>query len=125
MANRQTRTTDAKGRIWRHPDDRAITLPYESAAALAVMAAGVSDYQVIADAVGMTRKEVRQLDNSQDQSVKRLVVNGLPEGQFFKLRERLRCPKCGAPIILVPCVSCSHGEAATEGSEPTLTSPAR
>jgi hypothetical protein len=91
---------------WRHPLHRAIEVPYRVAAAIAVMEMGISDYRLIAEAVGLTEAEVRGIDTAEDSLVRQLAVAGIPIGEFFKLDCRIRCPKCQARVVIAPCVSC-------------------
>jgi hypothetical protein len=93
-------------RPWRHPLDRAIEVPYRVAAAVAVMEMGISEYGVIAEAVGLTVAEVTCIDRAEDSLVRQLAVAGIPVGEFFKLDHRIRCPKCQAKVEIAPCVTC-------------------
>jgi hypothetical protein len=86
-----------------HP---AIEVPYRVAAAIAVMEMGISEYRVIAEAVGLTTAEVRDIDAAKDSSVRQLAVAGIPMGEFFKLDHRVRCPRCQAKVEIAPCVTC-------------------
>jgi hypothetical protein len=70
------------------------------------MEMGISEYRLIAEAVGLTEAEVGDIDTATDSSVRRLAVVGIPMGEFFKLDRRLRCPKCQATVVIAPCVSC-------------------
>ena len=69
---------------WRHPLHRAIEVPYRVAAAIAVMEMGISEYRLIAEAVGLTEAEVRDIDTAKDSLVRQLAVVGIPMGEFFK-----------------------------------------
>jgi len=93
---------------WRHPLKRCIEVPYRVAAAIAVMEMGISEYAVIAEAVGLTVEEVRTIDAAEDSSVRQLAVARIPLGEWFKLDKHLRCPKCHAELNLVPCIACSY-----------------
>jgi hypothetical protein len=93
-------------RPWRHPLNRAIEVPYRVAAAIAVMEMGISEYGVIAAAVGLTEAEVQGIDGAEDSLVKQLAVAGIPVGEFFKLDQRIRCPRCQAKVEIAPCVTC-------------------
>jgi hypothetical protein len=91
---------------WQHPLDRRIKVPYRIAATIAVMEMGISDYAVIAEAVGFTVEQVRRIDSAEDSSVRQLAVAGIPVGEFFKLVTRVRCPKCHGDVGVAPCVGC-------------------
>jgi hypothetical protein len=93
-------------RPWQHPGKLHIEVPYRVAAAIAVMEMGISDYSVIAGAVGLTVAEVERVDMAEDPSVRQLAVAGIPAGQFFRLDSRLRCPKCQAKLSIAPCLAC-------------------
>ena len=108
---------------WRHPLHRAIEVPYRVAAAIAVMEMGISEYRLIAEAVGLTEAEVRGIDSAEDSLVRQLAVAGIPIGEFFKLDRRIRCPKCQARLVIAPCVSCRR--LLREGDEPCDASRAR
>ncbi len=95
-----------KRRPWRHPLNRAIEVPYRVATAIAVMEMGISEYGVIAEAVGLTVAEVRRIDTAEDSLVRQLAVARIPVGEFFKLDHRLRCPKCQVKVEIAPCVTC-------------------
>ena len=82
---------------WRHPLHRAIVVPYRVAAAIAVMEMGISEYRLIAEAVGLTEVEGRGIDTAEDSLVWQLAV---------ALDRRIRCPKCQARVVIAPCVSC-------------------
>jgi hypothetical protein len=93
-------------RPWRHPSDPRIEVPYRVAAAIAVMEMGISEYSVIADAVGLTVEEVERVDMVEDPAVRRLALTGIPAGESFKLKRRVRCPRCQAKVALAPCIAC-------------------
>lgn len=95
-----------RDRVWQHPRKLQIQVPYRVAAAIAVMEMGVSDYSVIAGAVGLTVDEVERVDMAEDPSVRQLAVAGIPAGEFFRLDSRLRCPKCQANLSIAPCLAC-------------------
>lgn len=92
--------------LWQHPQRLYIEVPYRVAAAIAVMEMGISDYSVIAGAVGLTVEEVERIDMAEDSSVRMLAVAGIPAGEFFKLDNRVRCPKCQAKLSIAPCIAC-------------------
>ena len=91
---------------WSDPADRPIRVPRRTAATLALMQIGISDYAKIALAVGLTEREVRQIDMAKDPAVRELGVRGIPPGTYFHLRRRVRCPQCAAWITVAPCVAC-------------------
>jgi hypothetical protein len=93
-------------RPWRHPSDPRIEVPYRVAAAIAVMEMGISEYSVIAEAVGLTIEEVERVDLAEDPAVRRLALTGIPAGESFRLKRRLRCPRCQAKVGLAPCIAC-------------------
>ena len=95
-----------RNRLWRHPFKRCIEVPYRIAAAIAVMEMGVSEYSVIANAVGLTVEEVERVDMAEDSSVRQLAVARIPVSESFKLDNYVRCPKCRAEVGLAPCVAC-------------------
>jgi hypothetical protein len=102
----QEANQDPRIRVWRHPLKRSIEAPYRVAAAIAVMAMGVSEYRVIAEAVGLTVDEVRDIDSAEDSSVRELAVAGIPRGESFKLDRQIQCPKCQAKVNVAPCIFC-------------------
>ena len=95
-----------RDRLWQHPRKLQIQVPYRVAAAIAVMEMGISDYSVIAGAVGLTVEEVERVDMAEDPSVRQLAVVGIPPGEFFRLDDRVRCPKCQAKLSIAPCLAC-------------------
>ncbi|MBN2022435.1 MAG: hypothetical protein JW809_06535 [Pirellulales bacterium] len=97
---------ERRSRPWRHPLKRHIEVPYRVAAAIAVMEMGVSEYSTIAHAVGLTLEEVERVDMVEDAAVRQLALARIPEGEWFKLAHRIRCPKCQATVGVVPCVAC-------------------
>jgi len=96
----------ARSRRWQHPVKLDIEVPYRVAAAIAVMEMGISDYSVIAGAVGLTVEEVERVDMAEDRSVRQLALAGIPAGEFFRLDNRVRCPKCQAKLSVAPCLAC-------------------
>jgi len=99
-------TRRRRSRPWQHPMKLHIEVPYRVAAAIAVMEMGISDYSVIAGAVGLTVEEVERVDMAEDPSVRQLAVVGIPAGEFFRLDDRVRCPKCQAKLSIAPCLAC-------------------
>ena len=91
---------------WQHPTKLYIEVPYRVAAAIAVMEMGISEYCVIARAVGLSVEEVERVDMAEDSSVRQLAVAGIPAGEFFRLDSRVRCPKCQAKLSIAPCIAC-------------------
>lgn len=92
--------------LWRHPLHHWIRVPYRIAAAIAVMEMGISEYSIIARAVGLTVEEVERVDMVEDSAVRQLALAGIPVGESFKLDNHVRCPKCQAKVGLVPCIAC-------------------
>jgi len=74
---------------------RGIKVPHRAAAAIAVMEMGVSDYSVIASAVGLTVEEVERIDRAEDSPIRQLSCEGIPYGEYFTLE--------GHPLSQVPC----------------------
>ncbi len=95
-----------RNRLWQHPFKRHIEVPYRVAAAIAVMEMGVSEYSVIANAVGLTVEEIKRVDMVEDSAVRQLALARIPVGESFKLDNYVRCPKCEAKVGLAPCVAC-------------------
>ncbi|HBO45530.1 MAG TPA: hypothetical protein DD670_16680 [Planctomycetaceae bacterium] len=115
---RQERRGSQRTRPWRHPSSPHIKLPYRVAAAVAVMEMGISDYSVIAHAVGLSVEEVERIDMVEDPAVRQLALAGIPVGESFKLSRRIRCPKCQAKIALAPCIACHpHGRNRSAASD--------
>jgi len=95
-----------RNKRWRHPLKQCIEVPYRIAAAIAVMEMGISEYSVIARAVGLTVEEIERVDMVEDSDVRQLALAGIPVGESFKLYGCVRCPKCQARVSLAPCVAC-------------------
>jgi len=95
-----------RNKLWRHPLERHIEVPYRIAAAIAVMEMGVSEYSVIASAVGLTVEEVERVDMAEDSAVRQLALTRIPVGESFKLDNYVRCPKCEAEVGIAPCIAC-------------------
>ena len=93
-------------RMWRHPSRPSIKVPYRVAATIAVMEMGISDYSIIANAVGLSVEEVERVDMVEEPAVRQLALAGIPTGESFKLSHRLRCPRCQAKVGLAPCIAC-------------------
>ena len=93
---------------WRHPTKKNVSLPYTSAAAIALMESGVTDYSVIASALRIDVADVERIDNTEDEIVRKLAVEGMPHGEYFKLHGGIRCPKCNSWIVITPCMTCRH-----------------
>ncbi len=102
-------------RPWRHPRNRKVVLPYRTAAAVALMEMGISDYGVIAEAVGLSTQEIKRIDKAEDEPVRLLSTLGIPSGEYFKLEKEVRCPKCHARVVLAPCVACHSMLYSTSG----------
>ena len=98
---------ESLGKLWRHPTNRDIELPYRVAAAVVLMGMGVTDFCEIASLVGLTVDDVQTVDNAEDPTIRKLAAVGVPGGSRFKLCGPVRCPRCHANISLVPCVMCS------------------
>jgi hypothetical protein len=109
-----------RARRWRHPLEPRIEVSYRVAAAIAVMQMGITEYSVIAEAVGLSIEEVRQIDTAEDCRVRQLAVAGIPCGEYFKLDHRVRCPKCQALVDLAPCVTCLSCQENSTGRTGTL-----
>jgi len=117
-----TERSDPKKRhkrsAWRHPLKPDLVVPYRAAAVVALREMGVSDYAVIAAALSLTVEEVRRIDSADDPSIRRLCVEKIPYGEYFKLDEEIRCPRCNATIKVVPCVACYGPSKLAEESRP-------
>jgi len=107
-------TENAKTSARRRPIQKNNKLPHTSAAAIAVMEMGISDYSVIAGAVGLSEEEVEQIDMSDDSRIRKLGSRGIPFGEYFHLRSKIRCPKCSASITIAPCVACTSSRGPRE-----------
>lgn len=83
-----------------------IHVPRRTAATLALMQMGIHDYPTLASVVGLTEQEVKHIDMATDPQVRELGVQGIPFGEYFHLRRRVRCPTCFAWITVAPCVAC-------------------
>jgi len=83
-----------------------LRVPRRTAAVLALIETGITDYEVLSKAVGLSVDEVFQIDMAQDPEIRRLGIDGLPSGEYFRLRNRVRCPKCSAWLTVAPCVAC-------------------
>jgi len=70
------------------------------------MEMGISEYSVIAHAVGLTVQEVERVDMVEDLAVRQLALARIPVGESFKLDNYVRCPKCRAEVGVAPCVAC-------------------
>ncbi len=81
-------------------------LPNRSIAALAMLQSGYDDLNLIAEAIGISLEEVQAIDSVEDQRIRNLILEGLPEGFVFRVRKPVKCPNCGGRIDLVPCVLC-------------------
>ena len=93
-------------KAWAHPIIRGLKVPRRVAVAIAIMEMGVTEYDEIATAVGLTEEAVEQIDSVEDPAIRRLASVGIPYGTYFNIDKPLRCPKCQRLIILVPCVAC-------------------
>jgi len=70
------------------------------------MEMGVSEYSVIANAVGLTVEEVERVDMAEEPTVRLLALARIPISESFKLDNYVRCPKCEARVGIAPCVAC-------------------
>jgi len=93
-------------KLWRHPYDQSIEMPHRFAAAIAVMEMGISEYSLIATAVGLTVEEVKRVDMAKDLSIRQLAVVGIPAGESFELQNFVCCPKCQVAVGFAPCFAC-------------------
>lgn len=106
LASTPAAKRNRRNKLWRHPLQRSIEVPYRVAAAIAVMEMGISEYSVIAKAVGLSVEEVERVDRVEDASVRQLALAKIPIDVSFKLDNRVRCPRCQAEVGLAPCVAC-------------------
>ena len=118
MTGKSHRKKKLKRSDWRHPLKHDLVVPYRVAAVVALMEMGITDYAEIAHAVGLTVEEVASIDLTEDASIRQLCVEKIPYGEYFKLDEEIRCPKCNAMIRVAPCVACC-GPAKLEESSPS------
>jgi hypothetical protein len=58
---------------WQHPLYHAIEFPYQVAAAIAVMEMGISEYGVIAEAVGLTVAELKVIGTAADTKIRQIA----------------------------------------------------
>ncbi len=105
-------------RIWRHPLNTNIVVPCKSAAAIAVMQMGISDLLTIGLAIDLDPTLVEAIDSAEDPLIRQLAVEGIPDGEFFKLRARVICPKCKRSVLLAPCLACVYSDRHTDSSIP-------
>ena len=89
---------------------RCEPVPRRLATVIAVMEMGVSDYDLIARAVGVTVDEVKRIDKAEDGRIRSAASKGTPKGTFLPLNKAMRCPQCRQLITLVPCVACANLE---------------
>ena len=81
--------------------DRGVNLRYHPeplCQSAALIHGGLSDYDVIADAAGVSRRDVENIDQATDPYVRKLAVRGLHDGLICRLRKTINCPKCGAEM---------------------------
>jgi hypothetical protein len=95
---------DERDRTMVRPDSQRI--PARTVAAVALMETGVTDYAVIAKALGLSESEVAEIDAAEDAGLRQLAVAGVPEGFYYTLRVIIRCPRCGRRIRVAPCLTC-------------------
>jgi hypothetical protein len=81
-------------------------LPNKKMAALAMLLSGFTDPQLIADSTGLPLSEVQEIECASDPRVQRVIKEGVPDGDLYRLRNAVKCPQCGARIYLVPCILC-------------------
>jgi hypothetical protein len=103
-------------RTWRHPLKEDLVVPCKSAAAIAVMQMGISDLLTIALAINLDPTLVEAIDSAEDPLIRQLAVEGIPDGEFFKLRARVTCPKCKRSVLLAPCLACVYSGRQTQTS---------
>ena len=96
------------GKTWRHPGNSSILVSRKCAAVIALMQMGISDYQLIAEAVGLAVEAIEQIDAAENRVVRLLAVAGIPHGEFFKLRVQVQCPRCNGRVNTAPCVLCAQ-----------------
>jgi hypothetical protein len=81
-------------------------LPNNKMATLAMLLTGFTDPKLIADSTGLPVSEVQELKRAKDPRVQRIINDGLPAGDLYRLRNPVKCPNCGGRIYLVPCILC-------------------
>ena len=119
MTDKPDRRKRQKRSDWRHPLKHDLVVPYRAAAVVALMEMGIADYAVLAQALSMTVEEVARIDSAEDGSIRELCVAKIPYGEYFKLDEEIRCPKCNAMIRVAPCVACYGHTKLREASPPS------
>lgn len=92
---------------WQHPDHPEVEVPKKTATVLALLTMGQTDFQRIAEAVGVDQAVVESIERAEDESIRHLAVVGIPDDQFFQLRSAVQCPECLTQITVVPCVDCA------------------
>ena len=96
-----------RGEKWQHPLYEAVRVPRKIAAALALFQTGITTYATIAYAVGLTVDDVAYIDAAEEKVIRQLAIVGIPRGDYFRLRRKVRCPRCNSWITLAPCVACN------------------
>jgi hypothetical protein len=81
-------------------------LSNKAMAVVAMLQSGYDDLGLIADSLGMTINEVEAIESAEDQRVRRLLREGLPQGFLYRIHRAVKCRICGGKINLVPCVLC-------------------
>jgi len=104
--NAAARADDAETDHFAQPISSRINVPRRTAATLALMQMGIRDYETLASVVGLTPQQIEHIDMAKDPEVRALGVQGIPFGEYFHLRRRVRCPGCAAWITVAPCVAC-------------------
>jgi hypothetical protein len=89
-----------------HFPTRRRQLPNRALAVIALLNRGYSDLKGIAYAVGVPLTEVKILEAADDERVRRVIREGLPEGFTYRLKRAIKCRTCGNRINLIPCILC-------------------
>ena len=74
------------------------------------MRGGVTEPALIARAVGLSVEEVQAIESADDPGARWYAIRGFDDEFTHRLREQIKCPRCGCRIILVPCVNCKVHE---------------
>lgn len=85
-------------------------LAKKAKAAIALMRGGVTEPALIAKAVGLSVAEVQAIESADDPRARWYAARGFDDEFTHRLREQIKCPRCGCRIILVPCVICKVHE---------------
>ena len=97
-----------KRKNWQHPMNRTVRVPQQTAVAVALMEMGITNLEEIGRAVGLSTDEVLRIDSVEDPAVRKLCSLGIPYGIYFRLQDKVRCPRCDGFVTIAPCVACDR-----------------